>query len=119
MLVKFHHIHLQAGETGSETGEHTQLAALQRGAAGRLLQEPFDHFPAITVSISLIKTIDLFIFSGREGGREKKPQHAICMMQTFLEKAKKHCVMPIFLGRRQSVVCPSTSTGSQGGVLRG
>lgn len=75
-------------------GSIPSLLLSNGAAAGRLLGEPF-LFSAFAASISLIKTTDLFIFSGRERGGGGT-QHAICMMQTSLEKAKKHCVMHIF-----------------------
>lgn len=40
-----------------------------RAAAGGLLGDSFFLFSAFAVSISLIKTTDLFIFSGRERER--------------------------------------------------
>lgn len=64
-LVRFHHIRLPAGKAGRSV---PSLLLSNRAAAGGLLGDSFFLFSAFAVSISLIKTTDLFIFSGRERG---------------------------------------------------
>lgn len=54
-------------------GSIPSLLLSNRAAAGRLLGEPFFLFSAFAASISLIKTTDLFIFSGRERGGGEGP----------------------------------------------